>query len=375
VKTDLPHDLDDRTDRNDLRDVHDLHDRTDPNNLDDLNFLREWREPIPRARIAVAAVGAILYHLAAITVVVAAFNAPPPDFSGDFRVDLRRAVVLYTPPDVIRKPPVPKDLTQRDPNRGKITNDLDVRSAAPPSPVPQAPRFRAPLPAPLPTPVVAAPIEPPKIEAAVVPPPPPASPGNLPQVAPPPAEKPKLAFEPVGAGGASPHPNSNPNVKLPPVANTIADMLRAPSAPANSPATPAGGITIGDMDDVTTLASPDAPSPGPARSNLQLLSDPAGVDFKPYLVQVLAAVRTNWLSVIPQSARMGRRGRVLVQFIINRRGGVPKLVIAESSGTAAFDRAAVAGISASYPFPPLPNTFKGDEIRLQLAFTYNPQGR
>jgi len=362
VKTDRPND---RTD---------LHDVSDPNDLDDLNFLREWREPIPRVRIAAAAVGAILYHLAAIAVVVAALNAPPPNYSGDFRLDLRRAVVLYTPPDVIQKPPVPKELTQRDPNRGKITNDLDVRSAAPPAPVPQAPRFRAPLPAPVPTPAIPAAIEPPKIDADVVPPPPPASPGNLPQAAPPPAEKPKLAFEPVGAGGASPHPNSN--VKLPPIANTLADVLRTPSAPANlPPATPAGGIMIGDMDDVTTLASPNAPSPGPARSNLQLLSDPAGVDFKPYLVQVLAAVRTNWLSVIPQSARMGRRGRVLVQFIINRRGGVPKLVIAESSGTAAFDRAAVAGISASYPFPPLPNTFKGDEIRLQLAFTYNPQGR
>jgi TonB family protein len=350
---------------------------TDENDLDDLNFLREWREPIPRARIAAAIMGAIVYHLAAIAVVVAALNAPPPNFSGgDFRVDLRRAVVLYTPPDVIRKPPVPKDLTQRDPNHGKITHDLDVRSAAPPAPVPQAPRFRAPLPAPVPTPAIPAPMEPPKIDAAVIPPPPPPSPGNLPQAAPPPAEKPKLAFEPVGAGGPSSQPNSNPNVKLPPVANTIADMLRTPSSPANSPpAAPAGGVMIGDMDDLPTLASPNAPSPGPARSNLQLLSDPAGVDFKPYLVQVLAAVRTNWLSVIPQSARMGRRGRVLVQFIINRRGGVPKLVIAESSGTAAFDRAAVAGISASYPFPPLPNTFKGDEIRLQLAFTYNPQGR
>ena len=352
-------------------------DLNDPNDLDDLNFLREWREPIPRARIAAAIMGAIVYHLAAIAVVVAALNAPPPNFSGgDFRVDLRRAVVLYTPPDVIRKPPVPKDLTQRDPNHGKITHDLDVRSAAPPAPVPQAPRFRAPLPAPVPTPAIPAPMEPPKIDAAVIPPPPPPSPGNLPQAAPPPAEKPKLAFEPVGAGGPSSQPNSNPNVKLPPVANTIADMLRTPSSPANSPpAAPAGGVMIGDMDDLPTLASPNAPSPGPARSNLQLLSDPAGVDFKPYLVQVLAAVRTNWLSVIPQSARMGRRGRVLVQFIINRRGGVPKLVIAESSGTAAFDRAAVAGISASYPFPPLPNTFKGDEIRLQLAFTYNPQGR
>jgi TonB family protein len=354
-------------------------DRIDPpadlNDLDDLNFLREWREPIPRARIVAAAVGAVLYHLGAIAVVVAALNAPPPNFTGDFRVDLNRAVVLYTPPDLIQKPPIQKELTQRDPNKGKITHDLDVRSAAPPAPVPQAPRFRAPLPAPIPTPAIPAPIEPPKIDAAVVPPPPIASPGNLPQAPPPPAEKPKLAFEPVGAGGASQQPNSNPNVKLPPIANTIADVLRTPSAPPSSPPSAPGGIMIGDMDDVSTLASPNAPSPGPARSNLQLLSDPAGVDFKPYLVQVLAAVRTNWLSVIPESARMGRRGRVLIQFIINRRGGVPKLVIAESSGTAAFDRAAVAGISASYPFPPLPNTFKGDEIRLQLAFTYNPQGR
>ena len=70
MKTDRPND---RTD---------LHDVSDPNDLDDLNFLREWREPIPRVRIAAAAVGAILYHLAAIAVVVAALNAPPPDFSG-----------------------------------------------------------------------------------------------------------------------------------------------------------------------------------------------------------------------------------------------------------------------------------------------------
>ena len=72
---------------------------------------------------------------------------------------------------------------------------------------------------------------------------------------------------------------------------------------------------------------------------------------------------------------MGRRGRVLVQFIIDRRGGVPKLVIAETSGTPALDRAAVAGISASNPFPPLPNTYKGNEIRLQLAFSYNQPTR
>ncbi len=68
---------------------------------------------------------------------------------------------------------------------------------------------------------------------------------------------------------------------------------------------------------------------------------------------------------------MGRRGRVLLQFIIDRGGAVPKLVIAMQSGTEAFDRAAVAGISASVPFPPLPPEFKGGEVRLQFSFTYN----
>ena len=328
---------------------------------DDLNLLREWREPIPPWRIVLAITGAVIYHLIAISVVITAINAPLPDRLPDFAIDLRKAVPLY----------VPQDLTQRDPNRGKITHDLDVRSSAPPAPVPQAPRFRAPIPAPAAAPSIPTPIEPPKIEAEATPPPPVASSGILPPIAPPPPDKPKLAFEPVGSGGTSPRPNYSPNAKLPPVAHSLEETLHPPTPPA--PAQPSAGVTIGDIDEFTNIPSQNqAPSNGPARSNLQLLSDPAGVDFKPYLVQVLAAVRTNWLSVIPESARVGgRKGRVLIQFIIDRRGGVPKLVIAEPSGTAAFDRAAVAGISASYPFPPLPKTFKGNEIRLQLAFTYN----
>jgi TonB family protein len=332
---------------------------------DDLNLLREWREPIPASRIIAAGAGVILYHLVALTVLIEAVNAPATRIVPDFRADFRRAVPLY----------MPRELTQKDPNRGQITRDLDVRSAAPPAPVPQAPRFRPPEPAPVPS--LPAPVEAPKLEAAVVPPPPAASPGTLPPSAPPPpAEKPKLAFEAVGAGGKASRPNANPNVKLPQIATTIEEALRTPppaGVPRNSTS---GGMVIGDLDEFSNIPdSNQQPSSGPVRSNLQLLSDPAGVDFKPYLVRVLAAVRTNWLSVIPESARLGRKGRVLVQFIIDRRGGVPKLVIAESSGTAAFDRAAVAGISASYPFPPLPNTFKGDEIRLQLAFTYNQAAR
>ena len=41
------------------------------------------------------------------------------------------------------------------------------------------------------------------------------------------------------------------------------------------------------------------------------------------------------------------------------------------SGADALDRAAVAAISASSPFPPLPAEYKGDNVVLQLNFAYN----
>src|SRR5262249_24443454 len=136
------------------------------------------------------------------------------------------------------------------------------------------------------------------------------------------------------------------------------------------PASGAGTI-VGDVGDSSTSIPSNVPSPGKIGSNMQLLSDPKGVDFKPYLIQILTAVRRNWLSIIPETAKMGRQGRVVIQFAIDRSGGVPKLVIAEGAGTDSLDRAAVSAVSESYPFPPLPSDYKGDQIRVQLAFSYN----
>jgi TonB family protein len=91
---------------------------------------------------------------------------------------------------------------------------------------------------------------------------------------------------------------------------------------------------------------------------------------------VLTKVRAEWFKVIPQIARTGRQGIVVIQFSVDRRGQVPKLVIANTSGTVAFDQAAVTSVSASNPFPALPAEYKGTEIRLQLAFSYNvPRAR
>jgi TonB family protein len=136
----------------------------------------------------------------------------------------------------------------------------------------------------------------------------------------------------------------------------------------------AGGIVVGDFGDGPGGIGEAVNLPGTQGrqgSAVELLSDPLGVDFRPYLTQILASVRRNWFAVIPESAKLGRSGRVQIQFAISRDGRVPRLVIASPSGAEALDRAAVAGISASNPFPPLPAEFRGEQVRLQFTFLYN----
>ena len=102
-----------------------------------------------------------------------------------------------------------------------------------------------------------------------------------------------------------------------------------------------------------------------------ILSDTQGVDFNPYLQRILLEIKRNWYAVMPEVARMGKRGRVITQFEILKDGGVAKIYLVGSSGSEPLDRAALAGISGSVPFPPLPQEFHGGFIRLQITFLYN----
>ena len=274
----------------------------------------------------------------------------------------------------------PSELTQKAPNEAKVSKEVRLDDLVtkpqvqpkqrvftpPPAPKPSDRPSQSPLPA----------IEPPPVRVAQAPPP---GLGTTPDIPPPPVappqiqsqEKPKLAFETPGSQTATSAPRPGGLTRIAPPKANIDEAVR--SAARSGP----GGLVIGDRPDDGGIGqqlgqTPTAPKQA---SQVELLSDPMGVDFKPYLVRVLAAVRRNWFAVIPESARFGRQGRVVIQFSVNRVGSVPKLVIANPSGTEAFDRAAVAGISASNPFPPLPAEFKGDQIRLQLVFFYNVASR
>jgi len=330
----------------------------------ELHLLTDWSDPGAGARRRKAALATIAIHVA---VVVTLFTLPESVLEGPRQAIERTVMPLIEPPT---------ELTQKAPNQSKVTAEFEVRSSLerrrvemPPAPpvarekprpmvMPSAPAAKAAPPLPLP--------EAPKIDTTREPPKP-----ELPQLAqvqpqiqlP---EQPKLTLE--NAGRAAPQGQVTGRIPIPhnSVEEAVQDAARGRGF--------GGAMIVGDpgaSDSSVYGGMRQPPTPGVPGANVELKSDPMGVDFRPYLMQVLAAVRRNWMAVMPESVKLGLRGHVSIQFSIGRGGSVLKLVYAEQSGMRSLDEAAVAGISASNPFPPLPVEFKGERIVLQLNFAYN----
>jgi TonB family protein len=335
------------------------------------NFLLDWHASDDSRRYWRAGIGTLLVHagVVALVLLLGSLNGPAIREGTEIVPDFKQAVHLI----------LPSDLTQKEPNKDKVAKEVSVedlkprppsRKRLPPPPVVRA--FKPPNPLP-PTrqqssvaPRIA---EPPKIETPVTaqnaPPALPALAGT-PKAPPPPqiqpVEQPKLAFETPGQNGPS---ETKGQAKLNPPKTGVQDVI-------HDLARGGQGSNAPGPDQPPDLPSAKRPTlPGQTGVTPELLSDPMGADFKPYVMQVLALVRKNWFAVWPESARLGNRGVVQIQFTIARDGHVAKLVIATESGTRALDLAAVAGVDASQPFPPFPKEFTGQQVRLQFAFRYN----
>src|SRR5439155_6276955 len=102
-----------------------------------------------------------------------------------------------------------------------------------------------------------------------------------------------------------------------------------------------------------------------------ILSDTKGYDFGPYMNQVVNRVRVNWYTLIPEIARLGKKGRVVIIFTITENGTIQDIRLVANSGTEPLDRAAMGAITASNPFARLPTGFDGDRLVLQFTFLYN----
>lgn len=304
------------------------------------NFLLDWDASRDRSYQRAAAIGTAAVH----AVLIVALILTPTEPTVQRPVRERHITPLVDPPLV---------LTQKAPNPNKPSLTLRLDSAQ--APAPKAKFSLPPAAPPEPQPKIVAEL-PPKLELPPVANKTPGIFNNLPQPAAPAAEQPKLALETPSAPKPAPPRLAVPDAGVQEAVKNLAHT---------------GGSSNAVGDIVPDIFSSRSPAPGPPRAAVGLKSDPMGVDFKPYLQQVLQSVKRNWFAVMPESARLGQRGQVVLIFGVNKEGKITKIVFSTESGAQPLDRAAVAALSASDPLPRLPPEYKGATVALQFTFQYN----
>ena len=102
----------------------------------------------------------------------------------------------------------------------------------------------------------------------------------------------------------------------------------------------------------------------------QILTPTGGVDFSDNIKDLMVRVKRNWYAVMPEDAQLGKKGRVVVRFQIQKDGTllVKEPTVELSSKDAQFDKAATVAIRTSAPFKPLPDAFQGPSIDLRFLF-------
>lgn len=334
-----------------------------PDENPELDLLLHWPERhSTREWLGIAALS-VLLNLLFITAVMEGPASPSPP-TPERKVVLVKTK-LYMPRDLLTQ----KAPNTRAPSKNIDLNDLLAVQASRPRPAAPSPNrrhFEAPPAAPPPQALKTSPrivAEAPEVAVNQAPTNlPPGTPNGLTANMPPPPAAPNQPFQNVGSEPLTNH------AKIAVPKASVQSAIQSLVQPGS------GNLSVND----DSQSRPSLPTPGlnaqkaTQHAAIELQSDPQGADFRAYLARVLGIVRTNWRQVIPESVHMGTlRGRTVVQFIISRDGSIPKLVTADSSGSDALDRAAVAGLSMSNPLPPLPADFKGMQVRLAFTFSYN----
>lgn len=318
--------------------------------------MREERRWVLRGASAVLHAGAL-----AILVMISQMMPAQPVSQADIDQAARSLGYLYLPPDMrnLNRPPPkaepPSPKMKIDPGllrRLQQNSQPLVGTPLPPAVVREQPHD-------------AAPTNPPSAASRA-----PAQPVQPGQLAPreDPAKAPPPTLEAI-----QPHTEANPNLALPrlgspgsAIQQSVRDLSRTQSGPPSigfhGTVPGAGSGPIGGGNGAGYLDG-----------GLQMLTPTEGVDFSSYLSRVLASVRRNWYAIIPESARMGEKGRVVLRFRIMHDGTVVSAepILEDTSGKEPLDRAAMSSIRASSPFEPLPPAFSGPFIELRFIFLYN----
>lgn len=96
-------------------------------------------------------------------------------------------------------------------------------------------------------------------------------------------------------------------------------------------------------------------------------------DWGPYGAEMVRRIRRAWR--IPDLARVGMKGIVVIRFYILADGRIEDERILRSSGVPPFDNAAFHAIADAAPFPPLPGALGSAREGVTVAFHYNIRDR
>lgn len=302
----------------------------------DANLLIEPEEKRKTSDDALKLTLSILFHVAVILFLILSPKMFPSHEPTDEQIALakRQLQWIYTPPPAARVAPSPK--IQLSP---KV-----LRSVAPPVVEPPAPPVETPR----------APQAP---QTAQLPPEP--KPQNMQRQQP--SNPPPSQLEAIQPPVPRPRQHLNLGLSQDSPGQEIQDQMRD--------AIHAGGAQSGYYG-----GAPAGPGGGAGmHPGYEILSDTQGVDFTAYIQRLLATLKRNWDSVMPESAYMGDRGVVYTTFQINPDGSVPAPdpILERTSGKQPLDNAAMSAIHLSNPFEPLPSAFHGPYLRLRIIFLYN----
>jgi TonB family protein len=122
--------------------------------------------------------------------------------------------------------------------------------------------------------------------------------------------------------------------------------------------------------DDSAQASPEQ-NPFPrVRGIVEILSDTKGVDFRPYVREVVHTTQHNWRALTEDSSRFGvaEPTQVAVEFSIQRDGTVSGMKLVNASSNEALNQAARDAVANSSPLPALPDDFPEQHLELRVHF-------
>jgi hypothetical protein len=101
---------------------------------------------------------------------------------------------------------------------------------------------------------------------------------------------------------------------------------------------------------------------------IEILSDPLGVDFGPYLRQLHKDVKKKWLKGIHESEKV-RKGKLAIEFAIRKDGDVAEMKLVATSGDVALAIVRLGTLS-EHPirFTLCPASSPGLTLRYGFAF-------